>query len=142
MSTKKRQKLCQTCEGEVDFDVIFCPFCGTDLLEAVPTQEEDRKDEGVKTLSEKESIASLYPSEESTLLSSGEEERDQEGISFLPLLLLSMASWLFVLSLLLVLFSDGGQLCLRFDAKMWLIYFLLSAPLGAVGWHLLQKESS
>ena len=33
MKPKKRQKLCHHCEGEVDLDVIVCPFCAADLRE-------------------------------------------------------------------------------------------------------------
>ncbi len=35
---KKRQKLCYNCEGEIDLEVIVCPFCAADLREEKPEQ--------------------------------------------------------------------------------------------------------
>ena len=141
MTTKKRQKLWQNCEGEVDFDVIFCPFCGHDLLEEKDQDLLSRSEESIKALSPQESVASLYPPPYGA--SSVEEEPVVEKTNdslFLPLLLLSLSGWFFSLSLLLFVFSDGGKLVLQFDATMWFFYLIASLFLGFFGWKTLYKE--
>ena len=59
MKPKKRQKLCQNCEGEIDVDVIVCPFCAADLREERPEQKVSPI--SVRNLSDNETMKSLYP---------------------------------------------------------------------------------
>ena len=40
MSNKKKTKLCGSCDGMVDLDVIICPYCGSDVLEILEDREE------------------------------------------------------------------------------------------------------
>jgi len=152
MKQNKRQKLCYHCEGEVDLEVIFCPFCGTDLLEESNGAEESEKidpDAAFRTLSEKQSNSSLYPppylpkssvdDDAPEEVQDLEEEIEKEKSAFLPLIFLSMGAWLLALAVLLFVFSKNGFVTLRFDAKMWLVYLLISAPLLFAGSKLMGK---
>ena len=63
MSQKKRNKLCGSCDGIVDLDVIICPYCGSDVLEVLedPYEKEKYATDGKKKLSPDETMTSLYP---------------------------------------------------------------------------------
>lgn len=136
MKTKKRQKLCHNCEGDVDLDVIVCPFCAADL-------REERKEQPFSNpyLSASfPSTSSLYPPkgekeeplevekelEQEPLLNEKEEE---ESSLVWPLLFGSFGCQLFLFGLFLLFFSQDGELVLRWDAAKWYLYFLFSAPL-------------
>ena len=66
MAQKKRMKLCPNCYGQVDLDVIVCPYCGSGfdadseiLNENIKNM--DKEDKSFKTLSAIEMNGSLYP---------------------------------------------------------------------------------
>jgi len=120
MNPKKRQKLCPSCEGEVDLDVIFCPFCGTDLLEE-------------KNFSQN---TTYYPPPYKPKLEEEIEEvkkqEEEANFSFFPFLAMNIGLWLLLLGVFLLLFSKDGVLWLRLNAKFWVYFLLGSLPL--LGW--------
>jgi hypothetical protein len=59
--------------------------------------------------------------------------REQGANSFLPILMLCLASNLMVLGLLQLLFSDGGLLRLEWDSSYWFIYCAGALPLFLIG---------
>jgi hypothetical protein len=122
MKPKKRQKLCQNCEGDVDVDVIVCPFCAADLREA--------------------DLAPRYPSYVSTTPTSS---RDQEEVAkvpteektthiLLPILLMTLGAQLLMFGLCMLLFSHQGVLMLKWDARYWFFYIATSIPLLIFGY--------
>jgi len=151
MKPKKRQKLCYNCEGEIDLDVIFCPYCGSDLLEEKGQQRVERS-EGVQ---QKESDHQLYPPpyspqktftlEEEMEAPADESEKETEPLtksprhSFWPTVLLTLGIQSLIIGILLFVFSENGAVHLRFDAKTWLFYLLFSMPLLYFGWKKLSE---
>ena len=130
MKTKKRQKLCHSCEGEVDLDVIFCPFCGADLLEEKASLEEDPF---LPPYSPKNPLQEAITQQQEEV--GGEKS---EGV-LLPITLLSTGSWLFLLGVFLFLFSKNGIATLKIDARFWLIYILIAVPFLIAGYKFLKK---
>lgn len=63
MAEKKRMKLCSSCEGFVDIDVVACPYCGNDLLKDANSKKENPSPttQHKKRLSVEETLSSLYP---------------------------------------------------------------------------------
>ncbi len=123
MKPKKRQKLCPSCEGEVDLDVIFCPFCGSDLLE---------EKEFTPPPSEYNS-PSYNNSLEQEIEEAKQKEEEKVKLSFWPFFFLNVGVWLFLLSLFLLFFSKEEALWLKINAKLWLYFLLGSLPLLALG---------
>lgn len=153
MKPKKRQKLCYNCEGEVDLDVIFCPYCGSDLLE----EKAQRAAQENALMPEKNTLRSpmdgLYPPPYPPKKSFEEQELEQQPLdepesapntpavrkgSFLPTLLLTLGVQALLIGVLLFILSENGAVRLKFDAKTWLFYVLFSMPLLYFGW----KKSS
>jgi hypothetical protein len=153
MKPKKRQKLCFNCEGEIDLDVIVCPFCAADLREEKPEQARSRfnppKDLSGSSKNQ-ETMQSLYPphyvskpTEESEAASAPvqpmvQEEEKQKNI-FAPTILLTLGVQLCVLGLLMLFFSHKGVLILKWNAGFWVLYLLASIPLFLFGYKSLSK---
>jgi hypothetical protein len=149
---KKRQKLCYCCEGEVDLDVIVCPFCAADLREEKP--ELSRNSFGatasfVKPLrTETNAYQPLYEKAEeevpiqenitTRILPTLKEEGNESVL--LPVGLLSVGAHLFMLGLALLLLSDHGVLVLKWNAKYWILYMIASIPLFFFGLRSITKE--
>jgi hypothetical protein len=162
MKTKKRQKLCQNCEGDIDLDVIVCPYCAADLREEKP--EERGEKERLSYLNPRAAVLpgeqamshSLYPTqvaperetviperrsasrEEANLV---EETVENEPIQHLiwPILLFAVGVQLFMLGLLLFLFSSHGVLVLKWDARLWFLYLFAATPFLVFGYRELSK---
>ncbi|MBF8263877.1 MAG: hypothetical protein HW387_1542 [Parachlamydiales bacterium] len=154
MKPKKRQKLCCNCDGEIDLDVIVCPFCAADLREEKPEQQRTSPTSGnVRPLSGGQQMSeSLYPppysshepsetappAEPAAPPSSAiEEEKPDRMIG--SILLFSVGVQLFVLGLMLVLFSYHGSVVLKWDARLWFLYVFASIPLLILGYRSLSK---
>jgi hypothetical protein len=136
MKPKKRQKLCLNCEGEIDLDVIVCPFCAADLRAEKPEQQ---KNSYSPLYSEHQMAESLYPSphseKESSLPNSEkEEEGSYLGQTIGGMALLSVGAQLFIFSLLLLFFSDQGALLLKWKSRFWFLYLFGSLPLLLFGY--------
>ncbi len=127
MKAKKRQKLCYNCDGEVDLEVIFCPYCGVDLLEEKNNLEE--------------TPPQLYPPPYvpgNVVTEEQEEVPKKEVHSFVPLMLLTLGVQAFLIGILLFILSENGSVHLQFDAKTWLFYLLFSIPVLYFGIKKLQ----
>ena len=65
MDQRRRMKLCPHCEGDVDLEVIVCPFCGKDVSEQKMTSNMQTpmssRNSLVRSLSPDETLSSLYP---------------------------------------------------------------------------------
>ena len=150
MKPKKRQKLCYNCEGDIDLDVIVCPYCAADLREeALP---ENLASENVSHNMEQMSD-SLYPvphslHDEEDLLNHNESRETQEESAssesllsvMAPILLISTGSILCLLALFLALFSQNGELVLKWDARFWFLYLLASLPFLIFGYRALHHS--
>lgn len=151
---KKRQKLCHNCEGEIDLDVIVCPFCAADLREEKPEQGRFGFNAVQKLTQDRETSQSLYPpqfplkSPESVPSEAPPtpvhaqialpEEEPSKNI-FGPTILFTLGVQLFLLGLLMLLFSHKGMVVLRWDASWWFLYCLGGAPFLYFGYRALSK---
>ena len=139
MKTKKRQKLCYNCEGDVDLDVIVCPFCAADLREEKPEQRNLlREDPSLHTKAQD----SLYPPSSPPRVRQEEllqeemiqsDEEDQKKSPYMPIFLLALGSQLLLLGVFMLFFSKDGVFTLKWDAHFWYFYVLSSIPLFIFG---------
>ncbi len=124
MKPKKRQKLCHNCEGEIDIDVIVCPFCAADLREEKPEQRYSSYLAQSQEMNSKQTVQSLYPStlseavEPEAVKEEAEKvEEEKESGVFMPTILFTLGVQLCVFSLLMLLFSHKGVVILKWDAQ-------------------------
>lgn len=129
MKAKKHQKLCYNCEGEVDLDVIFCPFCGADLLEEKPMEESE--DSFVPPYQPKTALDEAVEEEKTK-----ETEKKEQIIPTVALL--SLGVWFFLLGFFLFIFSTDGFLTLRLNANLWFVYIGISFPILFFGYRFLK----
>lgn len=134
MKPKKRQKLCHNCEGEIDLDVIVCPFCAADLREEKPEQ---RYSSSYVTQRKEQPAQPLYPSQEEAIPTAQEEEKQVNPIY--PIAFFTIGVQLCVFSLLMLLFSHQGEVILKWDARFWFFYFFASVPFLVLGGKYLSK---
>ena len=150
MKPKKRQKLCFNCEGEIDLDVIVCPFCAADLREEKPEQARSSAypPKDFLTYSKnRETMQSLYPpqfppkaqEEEAAPAESVVQEEEKQKNVFGPTILLTLGVQLCILGLLMLFFSYKGVLILKWNAGFWALYLLASVPLFLFGYRNLSK---
>jgi hypothetical protein len=137
MKLKKRQKLCLNCEGEVDLDVIVCPFCAADLSEEKREKVEDQS----SRFSGNHLSASLYPAQPNERESPEEICAEEKEISEEPIYrtagivaLFALGVQLFLFSLMLVIFSHEGVLLLKWSSRFWFLYLFASIPLLLFGY--------
>jgi hypothetical protein len=156
MKPKKRQKLCYHCEGEIDLDVIVCPFCAADLREEKPEQIKSiyRSFGGVEKTENHQTSESLYPSpfsarseavaeeifEEKKLLDRQENASSDKLSSVIcPTIMFTLGIQLFVLGMFILLFSHKGIVLLKWDGTLWFLYVLAACPLLYFGYRSLSK---
>jgi len=153
MKPKKRQKLCHNCEGEIDLDVIVCPFCAADLREEKPEQGRPSFNPTVKTFGpEQQTSQSLYPppysskTSEAVAVSETRVPADPSAASeekpknpFAATILFTLGVQIFLLGLLMLLFSHKGVVVLKWDAAYWFLYCLAGIPLLYYGYKALSK---
>ena len=150
MKPKKRQKLCHNCEGEIDVDVIVCPFCAADLREEKPERQHPPYNPTVRQLNDAQQ-QSLYPppyktqeepeeQEEAPVaaLAQPVEEEKKKNI-FVPTIFFTLGVQLCLLGLLMLLFSHKGVVVLKWDAKFWFLYVFVSVPFLVLGYKQLSK---
>ena len=159
MAEKERMKLCPHCEGQVSIHFDACPFCGGSI--AIETGESEPAykapyDIRIKNLSPEETLASLYPPpyqskvfdrnletdnpfEKEEPLIEEAAEPEAEISSLWPTLCLSLGMLLLLISFLLLVFSDKGELVIRWNADLWYAYFIPAMPLLFLGYRLLDK---
>lgn len=152
MKPKKRQKMCYNCEGEVDLDVIVCPFCAADLRAEKPEQQRPsyNPSASVKNLNTQQSLypphyAAKAPEEEETPAIEEPEQMtsvvsEEEGKSiFGPTILLTLGAQLLLFGILMGLFSHNGVMILKWDARLWFLYVFASIPLLIFGYKAISK---
>lgn len=141
--------MCYNCEGEIDLDVIVCPFCAADLREEKPEQQTPsyNPSHNLKNLNTQQS---LYPSqnppkveqeevveEEAEVENSVEEKEPKEIIG--PTILMTLGAQLLLFGLLMLFFSHKGVMILKWDARLWYAYMLASVPLLIFGYKAVNK---
>lgn len=142
--------MCYNCEGEVDLDVIVCPFCAADLRAEKPEQQRSTysSSASVKNLNTQQSLypphyapkAQEEPAEalaEEPSLAVAEEEESKS--IFGPIILITLGAQLLLFGLLMFLFSHKGALILKWDARFWFFYVLASIPLLIFGYKSVSK---
>jgi hypothetical protein len=145
---KKRQKLCHNCEGEIDLDVIVCPFCAADLREEKPEQGRLSPNIGQK-LQDLHTSQSLYPPsfpirppesvpEAPPSPQPAVVEETSKNI-FGPTILFTLGVQLVLLGLLMLLFSHKGVVVLRWNAGWWFLYCVSGFPFLYFGYRALSK---
>lgn len=158
MKPKKRQKLCYHCEGEIDLDVIVCPFCAADLRVEKPEQMRSGYSSfsGGEKTQNLQTSESLYPSSfPSRLETGGEEVLEREELPsasaekqtssdrlskvICPTILFTLGIQLFVLGMFILLFSHKGIVVLKWDGALWFFYVLAACPLLYFGYRSLSK---
>jgi hypothetical protein len=124
---KKRQKLCLNCEGEVDLDVIVCPFCAADL----------REDKLEQKSTPQRFSDSLYPSTQ--IEKEVVQEEVQTGEPTIGgMVLLCIGAQLFLFALLLPLCSHDGIVTLKWTSRYWFLYLMASLPFLLFGYRSLK----
>jgi hypothetical protein len=154
VKAKKRQKLCYNCEGEVDLDVIVCPFCAADLREEKPELQRNSFSAALSSVKQLNTEQSLYPPpyserqpvaearsymEQPQIAPVEEEEPTALKNMLVPIVLLTCGMHLFILAVALLLLSDQGTLVLKWDARFWILYLIASLPLMVFGYRSLSK---
>lgn len=152
MKPKKRQKMCYNCEGEIDLDVIVCPFCAADLREEKPEQQRPHFNPtaSVKNLTTQQSLypphyapkqAALqqedapFPEEAQMPAMESEETKSIFG----PTILMTLGTQLLLFGILMFLFSTKGAMILKWDARLWFLYVFASIPLLIFGYKSVSK---
>lgn len=152
MKPKKRQKLCYNCEGEVDLDVIVCPFCASDLRAEKPEQTRPVYSPAA-SLKNLNTQQSLYPPqyaqkslqenaeaiEEPVEQEMGADATEEPRNIFGPTILLTLGAQLLLFGILMFLFSHKGSLILKWDARFWFFYVLASVPLLIFGYRSVSR---
>jgi len=152
MKPKKQQKICYNCNGQVDLEVIVCPFCGTDLLEEFdagldPQEEFETKQ---KSLSPQETIASLYPApyqvnseeEEQGSQTANQKIKSKESdkkISLEYIVFIFALNFLSI-GILLFVFSDDGKVQLELTSKYWILFVIIGALASFWSFRKIQEE--
>lgn len=132
MDGKKQQKICYNCNGQVDLEVIVCPFCGTDLLEEFDAgfDLEEELDSKQKSLSPQETIASLYPAPYRTHPEEEKQEvkevQDAKAHPF-SFIVFIFAMHFICIGLLLFFFSKDGKVQLDISSKYWFLWVLIGS---------------
>lgn len=155
MQPNQRTKMCPNCEGNVAMEVSICPYCGSSLFSQNPSLPNQKTGDSVKSLSNEETLASLYPPpyktkimesvdsleqvEENKSVEQKEDIKEFEKKSLLPTILFWVGANLLIFSLILLFFSKDGFLCLKWNSTYWYLYTLLSIPLLYFGFKGLQN---
>jgi len=142
---KKRQKLCHNCEGEIDLDVIVCPFCAADLRKEKPEQGSFTYS-GQRFVQDQQTSQSLYPAAspfkqpETEAVAPQAFSQDEESRNVIvPTILFTLGVQLALLGLLMLLFSHQGMVILRWNASWWFLYCLFGLPFLYFGYRSLAK---
>jgi hypothetical protein len=151
MKTKKRQKMCYNCEGEIDLDVIVCPFCAADLRAEKPEQQAPSYNP-TQTLKNLNTQQSLYPThapkvreeqpaeeEEELRIPSSADEAEGPKQMIVPTLLMTLGAQLLLFGLLMLFFSSKGVMVLKWNASLWYFYVLASLPFLIFGYKSVSK---
>ncbi|HEU64134.1 MAG: hypothetical protein KR126chlam4_00037 [Candidatus Anoxychlamydiales bacterium] len=152
-------KMCPSCDGSISMDAIFCPYCGSNVFEKNEDLPDKKTEDDVKSLSYEETLSSLYPPpykpkaiqtatskyyEEENDVEKDEDENQEklekkniseknEKNALIPTALFWLGINILVFSVLLLVFSQNGVLYLKWNAKFWFLYSIISIPLVYFG---------
>ncbi len=126
MAIKKRQKLCYHCEGEVDLDVIVCPYCAADLRAERVAEAELPEEEIAPDLDEVAAIQKPV-------------QQERTGALFRSTILFTVGIQLAIFGMLMLLFSHKGVILLKWDARLWFLYLFGAVPFLVIGYRSLSK---
>lgn len=145
------KKMCIFCHAQVAVDARICPFCRAHF-DQVASQTERMKpvEKNRSTLTEKQTLDSLYPPPYQPKMERIEEDAEEEKIVekkevskssslLIPIFLFSVGSQLLIFSIFLLLFSEEGMLFLRWKASLWYLYLLVSVGFLYTGYYLFSK---
>ncbi len=150
MKPKKRQKLCYNCEGDVDLDVIVCPFCAADLREekseraSFSPSAHSVKHLGGSAVQQLEAIRSRAAVMEDVQerpdasLPEIEEEVAEKPI-WMGAAVFAAGFQLALLAVLLLFFQSNGTVILKWDARLWFLYLFAAIPVLILGYRMLAK---
>lgn len=117
-----KKTMCKNCDGLIDFDVIACPYCGSEV-----------------SFNKEESLfPPPYPSQEEK--EPLEENVKEKNISKFPFFLFSLGLNISFFGVFLLLFSSKGKVFLSWNAKLWFLYLILGIPLMLLANKLRPKE--
>jgi len=152
---KEQTKMCPSCDGSISMDAIFCPYCGSNVFEKNENLPDHKNQDNVTSLSYEETLSSLYPPpykpkaiqtvsskyyEEENDAQTDEDDNQEkqekdtslehnEKNALIPTVLFWVGINILVFSILLLVFSQNGVLYLKWNAKFWFLYSLISIPL-------------
>lgn len=152
MSARPKRKLCWNCEGNVQFGVEVCPYCGVSLT---PGNEDSRDvkranmpppykrvsgstEQGIpKSPFATNPQSSMVEPTEQTEPEDTEEipEKDKDDVKLvITTMAMLMGGGIFVLfGFILLLFSNEGYLQLRWSDAYWFVYVLIGLPMVYFG---------
>lgn len=145
--------MCYNCEGEIDLDVIVCPFCAADLREEKPEQQRSNysPSASVKNLNTQQSLypphyapKTAAPAAEEAVMNEEPQmeqivESEETKNVFGPTILLTLGAQLLLFGLMMGLFSHKGAMILKWDARFWFLYVFASIPLLIFGYKSVSK---
>lgn len=145
------KKMCIFCHAQVAVEAKMCPFCRAQFDQLQTSEPEEVKPQtSSSSLSEKQTLDSLYPPPYQPKMEKIEEEIEEpvtdeveevakEETKQSPLLsifVFSLGSQLLVFSFFLLLFSEEGLLLLRWKASLWYLYSLVAIGFLVIGYKL------
>lgn len=153
MTKKNDKRLCWNCEGDVSHHISQCPFCGVDVTQPPPRDEnsvfkgfgspfqrapnhEIPQPPYARGLSQDVNVTD---DEWNAALNDEKPEAKEEAAPsskrhMIALLLLLPGVVFFLFGLALTLFSTDGILTLQWNQNVAYFYFLGSIPLLYLGW--------
>lgn len=146
------KKMCVYCHAQVAKDAVVCPFCRAHFDQVNTKTETKLPKKNTSSLSQQETLDSLYPPPYQPKMEKIEEEEqvvektvetNEEAIKkpsvLVPVFLFSMGSQLLIFSIFLLFFSDAGMLYLRWKSSLWYLYALVSLGFLYTGYTLFSK---
>lgn len=143
------KKMCVFCHAQVAIDTRTCPFCRAQFDQMHTSENESKMSFNRSSLSEKQTLDSLYPPPYQPKMERIEDEVEDTPTEepqahkvvpkqspLLPIFLFSLGSQLFVFSIFLLLFSEEGMLLLRWKASLWYLYSLVAVGFLVIGYKL------
>ena len=147
MEQRSKTKMCPHCDGDVEMEIVVCPYCGKDVNEQKLNPAIQKPVTG--SLSPEETLSSLYPppyklktydqelhkeQEEEEVIPEQNNVHESEKQTLTPVVLLSIGLNLLFFGLFVFLFSSKGELFLRINSNLWILYVLFGLPLLYFGW--------
>lgn len=152
MEQRTHTKLCPHCDGDVDLEIIVCPYCGKDVNEQKLNPTIQKPVSAAGSLSPEQTLSSLYPppykiktydqemhqeEEAEEVIPEQPKELIEEKQHLTPVVLFSIGLNLLFFGLFVFLFSSKGGLFLRLNSNLWIVYVLFGCPLIYFGYRKL-----